>query len=343
MGFIVNVFTWLKSKFYNKYVDYDANLTSSEYNQYYNRGLERLFFPTKTRGTWGPNVSTNCVYSFTNEELDKLVSFMDVKDKSVLTVGSGDQALNAIYHGASDVTIIDRNPMALYFADLKVSAIKNLDYKSFLDYFSYDNIFSHKYYSKISHDLCEESRFFWDNAILQCSNIEEGHTLVKSMFHGMGASNIYNDIAFGGGMTYSKFYRVSNEYDKLKQKLKDIDIKYINCNIADAHLAITDRKFDRILLSNMWDYYYVMDFVEIIDQLKNSLLQLDGKMQLCYFFTDKDGDRYDIYKRALKESGYDMSKIIWTYLEDNSMYDANEFPKNSVFVLEHSEDMSTGD
>ena len=51
------------------------------------------------------------VYPFTTEEISGYFKYLNLKDKSVLTVGSsGDQAFNAIYYGARKVTLFDINP-----------------------------------------------------------------------------------------------------------------------------------------------------------------------------------------------------------------------------------------
>ena len=48
------------------------------------------------------------VYPFTTESISGYMKHMDVKDKSVLTVGSSmDQALNACLYGAKDITVMD--------------------------------------------------------------------------------------------------------------------------------------------------------------------------------------------------------------------------------------------
>ena len=48
------------------------------------------------------------VYPFTTEKIAGYMEHMDVKDKSVLTVGSSmDQALNACLYGSKDITVMD--------------------------------------------------------------------------------------------------------------------------------------------------------------------------------------------------------------------------------------------
>ena len=65
------------------------------------------------------------VYPFTTEDISKYFPILELKDKSVLTVGSsGDQAFNAILCGAGKVTIMDISPLTESFVKFKRDAIK---------------------------------------------------------------------------------------------------------------------------------------------------------------------------------------------------------------------------
>ena len=58
------------------------------------------------------------LYSFTTENINGYINKFDLKDKSLLTVGSSsDQVLNAHFLGCNDITLIDINEFTkdLYF------------------------------------------------------------------------------------------------------------------------------------------------------------------------------------------------------------------------------------
>ena len=56
------------------------------------------------------NYTLDKAFAISNEKLDEVFKHIDLKGKSVLTVGSsGDQALNCILNGSKDITIIDAN------------------------------------------------------------------------------------------------------------------------------------------------------------------------------------------------------------------------------------------
>ena len=52
---------------------------------------------------------THYLYPFTTENIDGYLDLFDLKDKSLLTVGSsGDQVINALVMGCEDVTLYDK-------------------------------------------------------------------------------------------------------------------------------------------------------------------------------------------------------------------------------------------
>ena len=86
------------------------------------------------------------MYTFTTENISGYLKYFDLKDKSLLTVGSsGDQILGAYYHGARDITLFDKNNNCKYFIWLKIAAILSFDYETFKNFFfehsfsAYDN------------------------------------------------------------------------------------------------------------------------------------------------------------------------------------------------------------
>ena len=68
------------------------------------------------------------VYFSTNECLDDIFSYIDVKDKKVLSViGSGDQAFYFYNNGAKKVDLFDINKLAFYYYYLRVWTMKYLN------------------------------------------------------------------------------------------------------------------------------------------------------------------------------------------------------------------------
>ncbi len=76
------------------------------------------------------------LYTFTTENINGYIENFDLKNKSLLTVGSsGDQILNAFFYGARDITLYDINEYAKFYVYLKVAAILSLSYVEFQEFF----------------------------------------------------------------------------------------------------------------------------------------------------------------------------------------------------------------
>ena len=156
-------------------------LQNKEYNLLFERLLMLLkphpgarskvdLMDSAERDTLYGNNAMSRVYNFSNEYLDRIFKGMDLTGKRAFVVGSsGDQALHCIQNGASEVTLVDGNMWTKPYVELKLAAIKNLEFEEFSSYMTYDQIFNHKFYSKVSHDLSPESQAFWDEIIMQFS------------------------------------------------------------------------------------------------------------------------------------------------------------------------------
>ena len=185
------------------------------------------------------NTTVNKVYKTSNEDLDEKFSHIDIKGKRVATVGSGgEQALHAIYNGASEVDLIDLNIMAKPYVELKIAAIKGLSFDEFKEFFSNISDNLPKYYSKFSHNLKGESKTFWDEVVL------EGKAKYVSHFE-------HNNEIFG-----SNYYSDEESYNKLKNILLkgDCKLNFIMSEFENFPEKLNG-KYDLILLSNIFDYF----------------------------------------------------------------------------------------
>ena len=107
------------------------------------------------------------VYPFTTEEISGYFKYLNLKDKSVLTVGSsGDQAFNAIYYGARKVTLFDINPNTEKFVREKRDVILHSSFNDFYDKvlttkipIREDELFSKKSLSRMNPYMQDEDSF----------------------------------------------------------------------------------------------------------------------------------------------------------------------------------------
>ena len=88
------------------------------------------------------NAFKNIIYPFTTESISGYMPFMNVDEKSVLTVGSSlDQALSACLYGAKDVTVMDINSMTKDYLKYKLHLLKECtNFDEFYNMIAYSNV-----------------------------------------------------------------------------------------------------------------------------------------------------------------------------------------------------------
>ena len=167
-----------------------------------------------------------------------------------------------------------------------MAAVKALTFPDFLDYFNSENLLNHKYYSKVSYLLSDESKYFWDNIILE-TNEENHHDMIKRIILGTGFDDkIERKILMDSGRTLQPFLTNQVDYYKLKNILlnNDYQIEYISGRLEEFDTLLEDRKFDLIMLSNIYDYFDEEKFPNIINPLIKNHLNKDGTIQLTHLF-----------------------------------------------------------
>lgn len=197
----------------------------------------------------------NPCYKFSNENISE---YYPEKIKNALTVcGSGDQVLCAILNGAQKIDCFDSNPLTYYTMMLKIYLIKNLDYETFLDFYSLsNNTSSQKNIYNIIHIDNEVVRIFWDEVFKNTPDIEnifnKNDDKSESLFKGIPYLNKEN------------FY-------KLKSIIDNCEINFITCDIFEIFKHFT-QEYDFINFSNIFDY-----LSDISSTLKYAKLIIDAK------------------------------------------------------------------
>lgn len=269
--------------------------------------------------------SADRIYPFSNENINEYLEGIDLEGKKVLTVGSsGEQVLNAVFRGAKDITLFDANIFARYYVDLKIAAIKNLSLVEFLKYFTSENILDWKYYSKISHDLSDDSKIFWDNLILELD--EENKEMFENKLFPIECCYKKERSQFAEGQMANVFYRNIFNFQELKEKLKDATIHYITDEINNISNTTGKKKYDLILLSNVFDYVKHKDFASVIDYLYANNLRSGSLMQIDYlFYGDKLKDRLEV-----SIPKYFRSKMKCIQVDNALIYAQNRNKKASI-------------
>ena len=227
------------------------------------------------------------IYSMTTENIWGYLKMFDLTDKKVLTVaGSGDQRLNCLLAGASDVTCFDINPITSLLLKLKDAAIISLNFEEFIQFF---DIYTRRYgtnyrfmdkklFDKLAYNLEDDSLNFFSFVINECDDLELRKVFWKTN------SNL--DI-----LSKMNNYLNPDSYDELKEILKEKKISFINSNINTLVNNLNDDKYDLILLSNISDYIHqcydnngLLGFKETIDLLAKRLND-NGAIQTGYIYS----------------------------------------------------------
>jgi len=240
------------------------------------------------------------IYPFTTENISGFIKYFDLKDKSLLTVGSScDQVLNAILMDAKSITLLDVNPFVKYYYYLKVAAIIELnmdEYLLFMRYKDYpivfkDNIdvFNKETFDKIVpvlRLLDYESYLFWDDLFQMYAPI----VVRKKLF-----SNDENrDSIIKQCNPYLKNDAL---YNQLRGKILSIKPIFIKGNIREVNIT---NKYDNIWFSNIFTNGYTLEKIKEICIKYNKCLNDGGMMLISYLYdttkkTEFQNDWCDIY------------------------------------------------
>ena len=231
------------------------------------------------------------IYPFTTENIGGYIDLFDLKDKSLLTVGSScDQVLNAILMGVKKVTLLDINPFTKYYYYLKVASIMELgmdEYLLFLRYNNYPNTFdiNNHFLNKQTFDkissllriLDYESFLFWDE-LLQMFTPKS----INSRMFSDDEANIINQC--------NPYLNDSISYDNLRNKILKSNVNFITDDIIHANVI---DKYDNIWLSNIFATGWNFDNISKACEKFNCYLNKGGSMMIGYLYDTTIKTKYN--------------------------------------------------
>ena len=238
------------------------------------------------------------IYSFSTENVKGYIDYFDLKNKSLLTVGSsGDQIINAYNKGCRDLTLIDINPFAKFYINLKIAGILSLSYQEF-QFFFFRNIGLHKNNSRYNLELFNKL----SNTLKAIDY--DSYYFFESIFNKYPVDRISDYLMNDDEESYKVIKNINNylqneeSYNKTKKILGDIYFNYINENIFTFN---SNQKYDNIFLSNLCSRISLFELKELIAKLNNNL-NIDGSMLFAYIWNmdynskEENYDLRDIYK-----------------------------------------------
>ena len=160
--------------------------------------------------------------------------------KSALTIGgSGDQLFNLVDIGATDIHVFDINALTLMGTALRVGALDSLNEREFIVFFQ---TLAHNLYARSEQNLYEDIAYDWSSMFSKWNNreINEGLfpyvTLTREEFKKIN------------------LYLKKERYYALREKMKNINMGFIGCDVYDLPNVIKDYKYDAMIFSNIYEY-----------------------------------------------------------------------------------------
>lgn len=222
------------------------------------------------------------IYPFTTENIAGYMEKLNLSDKKIITVtGSGDHVINALVQGTRDITTFDVNPISEYYLDLKLSAIKSLEYKDFLKFLLYigDRSLDYDIFKKL--ELNDKSYEFFEKKYYEVGY--DGEALRRSPLFINKYFNVESKIE-------ENLYLDLKNYNYVKGLIDCCDIRFINSNLVDLKLM---EKYDYMFLSNIADYLNLMFDGDYLENYYSLLGRFDvDNIYFAYL--------YDFYKKSYR-------------------------------------------
>ena len=259
----------------------------------------------------------NHMYSFATENISSYIKYFDLRNKSLLTVGSSaDQVINAILHDCKEITLYDIVPTVKYYYFLKYAAMLNLKKDKYLRFFKYRNslgtgknpeVFNINSYNKLKDTLRlldYESFLYFDE-----------------LFNTFEAKTISNAL-FDSDEWPTKIIRMCNDYlksdllyEETRNKIKKVEPTFI---CGDIFNLDGSKLYDNIWLSNIATWLTEMSDIKRLIENSSKSLKDNGKMLASYLYCiDEDYKKgyspvynlEELYKE-LENYNLDLKKLV---------------------------------
>lgn len=199
------------------------------------------------------------IYKFSNENVAGYYNYLLGREKSLQVISSGDQILNSVLAGNYNIDGFDISTFPKYFLNLKIAAIKTIEYFDFTKFFIDDTHTDGEYYddvySTISKELDTDNKTFWD-----------------SLFNFYDWYEIYNSELFSKEPYNKKTvidhnkYLQDNHYLELRKKLNNLNLNTYTSEVTEL-VQKTKKKYNLINLSNIIYYIKLKKYIKILDNI----------------------------------------------------------------------------
>lgn len=234
------------------------------------------------------------LYPFTTENISGYIHEFDLKEKSLLTVGSSaDQILNAILFDCKKITLMDTCPYSKYYIYLKLASMLELERQEFLEFLRYkdflrvliDNkeVFNKDTYNKIKRTLRlldYKSYLIWDELFQTINPIDVRENLFYS----------YEEDRTEVVLRCNPYLSSDIAYEETRKKLKQVELTLLHGDLFESKIK---DKFDNVWLSNIGTHLGILQELKFLVDKMASLLNQNGKLLICYLFNTKKDTEYE--------------------------------------------------
>ena len=226
------------------------------------------------------------IYVKSNERIEAYTNYFKDKENVLTVIASGDQILNMIYNDTKQIDAFDISTFPQYYMFLKLSAVKGLSLKEYLDFFYKINKDSERYddlyYFKIRQYLSDYVKEFWDDLFnfFDWKEINESTLFSKET---ISLSDVINQ---------NIFLQDKTNYKSLQNKIDNVVINPSVINIINEYYSY-NKPYDLVYLSNLIYYINIYKYKQIIDSfnLKDNGIVLtylyDSLPQIKDFFNEQ--------------------------------------------------------
>lgn len=262
----------------------------------HNNSLERLIGNAKRKclGLYTPDYFKmfHLIYPFTTENIAGYISEFDLKNKSLLTVGSsGDQIINAALFGCNNITLFDINPYVKFYYYLKIACLLELNRHEFLEFLRYKDYPKVFYDNKETFNLNTYIKVFKTLSLLDYNSFLFWDSLFQEFSPKVIRTSLFNMDENRTNVITSCNPYLSSEiaYLETREKVKKLIPEFITGDILLNSLSFS---YDNIWLSNIavWMNH---DYLREIMQKITMYLNPEGKLLITYLYQTTEDTEYE--------------------------------------------------
>lgn len=234
--------------------------------------------------------SRSQVYAFTNENIKGYLK--RIKGDNVLSIcSSGDQYLNLLNHGFSNIDLVDINPLTEYYAlGIKQTLIAIFSYEEYIKiitllFKSRKNITNEEkqIFKILLKRMSPKYRNFWSLIFEFYLQLQTQYKKDITLFQILTQDYYFNleEIKF-----YNEYLSNEQDYEKVRNRMNQVQVTFTKTNILNFQ---EEKEYDLILCSNILEHLYypeldINKLKEMYHNLKEHLTP-NGKIYASYIYS----------------------------------------------------------